>query len=276
MAHNYTLAKQRELELVSCLNGDLSNNTKFNQVANYINNNLGYKFDLFVHSGSIQTEPGDILGYVGDKIIPIELKILQKTKTTKSHGGVSGDFWKVINSSNTGYKEFEKTSGVEKQRWDIVSNNLEIKINNHKEYIQYEKQVKANSKLKLQLENLTNKYKIKYLDILVEELKNSPQELLINVINSLILGYRKIKDIKDIKKLQKGKQLIEVQVGKFISNNIILTSKTYVANNSKILSIKRNKLALEINLDKIQIIFPVVHGNGYQGSGRTLSFKCMY
>jgi hypothetical protein len=274
MKHNYTLAKQRELELVSCLNGDLSNNTKFNQVANYINNNLGYKFNSFTHSGSIQTEPGDILGECGGEIIPIELKILQKTKITKSHGGVTGDFWKVVNPSNTGYKEFEQISGVEKQRWDIVSDTLGVKINNHKEYTQYEKQVKANSNLKSQLENLTNEYKIKYLDIVVKELKiQSPQKLLINVINSLILGYRKFKDIK---KSHNGKQLLEVQVGKFESNNITLTSKIYSANNSKIISIKRNKLALEINLDKIQITFPVVHKNGYQGSGRNLSFGCMY
>ena len=59
MKHNYTLAKERELKLVECLNGNL-NDHKFNQIADYIINKLGHQFDSFSHSGSIQTEPGDI------------------------------------------------------------------------------------------------------------------------------------------------------------------------------------------------------------------------
>ena len=46
MKHNYTLAKERELKLVECLNNNLDD-TKFNQIANYINNELGYNFDSF-------------------------------------------------------------------------------------------------------------------------------------------------------------------------------------------------------------------------------------
>tara|TARA_R110000823_G_scaffold306361_1_gene428735 strand:- start:23 stop:841 length:819 start_codon:yes stop_codon:yes gene_type:complete len=272
MKHNYTLAKERELKLVECLNNNLDD-TKFNQIANYINNELGYNFDSFSHSGSIQTEPGDILGYVGDEIVPIELKILQKTKTTKSHGGVSGDFWKIVNPNNTGYIEYEKSSGVEQQRWDLVSQEFGVNINSHKDYIQYEKQVKSSPELKEKLVKLTNEYKIKYLDILVEELTHSNQEILINIINSLTLGYRKFPDV--VKK-HTNKKLVEIQVGKFSSDNIVLSTKTYTPNNTEILSISRNGYGFKIVLDKIQISFPLVHGNGYQGSGRTRTFKCMY
>jgi hypothetical protein len=272
MKHNYTLAKERELKLVECLNNNLDD-TKFNQIANYINDELGYKFDSFSHSGSIQTEPGDILGYVGSEIIPIEIKILDTAKSTLSHGGVSGDFFKVLNPQIEGYQEFESTSGVEQQRWDMVSNELNVDITNHKEYVQYEKQVKAIPKLKEKLVNLTNEYKIIYLDNLVDKLKDVPQELLLKVCNSIFKGFRKPKDVL---KYNIKNNIIEVQVGNFLNDNIIITHKTF-SPKTQITSIKRNGYALQIEFESgSSLKFPLIHGNGYQGSGRTRSFKCMF
>ena len=235
MKHNYTLAKERELKLVECLNNNLDD-TKFNQIANYINNELGYNFDSFSHSGSIQTEPGDILGYVGDEIIPIEIKILDTAKSTLSHGGVSGDFFKIFNPQIEGYKEFESNSGVEQQRWDMVSSELNVSITNHKEYVQYEKQVKSTPKLKGELVNLTNEYKIVYLDNLANELKNIPQELLLKVCNSIFKGFRKPKDVL---KYNIKNNIIEVQVGNFLNDDITITHKTFLPK-TQITSIKRN------------------------------------
>ena len=271
MKHNYTLAKERELKLVECLNGSI-NDPKFNQISNYIINELGHQFDSFSHSGSIQTEPGDILGYVKDKIIPIEIKILDNVKSTESHGGISGDFFKILNPEIQGYKEFESISGVEQYRWDIVSDKLNVKINNSKDYVQYEKQVKLDLELKENLVNLTNQYKIIYLDSLVEKLKNVSQELLLNVCNSIFKGFRKPKDVI---KYNIKNDIIEVQVGNFLKDNITITHKFFTPK-SQIISIKRNGYALQIEFESGYLKFPLVHGNGYQGSGRTRSFKCMF
>ena len=271
MKHNYTLAKERELKLVECLNNNLDD-TKFNQIANCINNELGYNFDSFSHSGNIQTEPGDILGHVGDETIPIEIKILDTAKSTDSHGGVSGDFFKMLGSEIQGYTGFEHTSGVEQQRWDIVSNELNVKINNHKEYAQYEKQVKSTPKLKEELVNLTNEYKIIYLDNLINELKNIPQESLLYFCNAIFLGYRK--DIDKLKNIKNN--IIEVQVGNFLNDEIIITHKTFTSK-TQITSIKRKGYALQIEFESgSSLKFSATHGNGYQGSGRTRSFKCMF
>lgn len=271
MKHNYTLAKERELKLVECLNGNF-NDIKFNQIANYIKYKLGYNFVSFTHSGNIQTEPGDILGYTRKKIIPIEIKILDTVKSTESHGGVSGDFFKILNPKIKGYKDFEINSGVEQQRWDIVSNELNVSITNHKEYFQYEKQVKANINLKKKLISLTNEYKIIYLDNLVNELKDVSQELLLNICNSIFKGFRKSKDVI---KYNIKSNIIEIQVGNFLDDNIIITHKTF-SPKTQITSIERNGYALQINFPSGYLKFPLVHGNGYQGSGRTRSFKCMF
>tara|TARA_B110000285_G_C14931683_1_gene517638 strand:- start:56 stop:877 length:822 start_codon:yes stop_codon:yes gene_type:complete len=271
MKHNYTLAKERELKLVECLNGNL-NDHKFNQIADYIINKLGHQFDSFSHSGSIQTEPGDILGDVKNKKIPIEIKILDTGKSTYSHGGISGDFFKILSPEIQGYREFESVSGVEQHRWDIVSNKLNVKINDSKNYIQYEKQVKLDFKLKENLVNLTNQYKIIYLDNLVKKLENVSQELLLNVCNSIFKGFRKSKDV--IKYSIKN-DIIEVQVGNFLNDNITITHKRFTPK-TKIVSIKRNGYALQIEFESGYLKFPLVHGNGYQGSGRTRSFKCMF
>jgi hypothetical protein len=271
MKHNYTLAKERELKLVECLNNRL-NDSKFSHIAAYINDKLGYNFDLFSHSGNIQTEPGDILGYVGDKIIPIEIKILDTTKSTESHGGISGDFFKILSPKIQGYREFESISGVEQQRWDMVSNKLNIKITSHKEYIQYEKQVKSILDLKKDLINLTNEYKIIYLNNLVKELESIPQKMLLNVCNSIFKGFRKPQDVM---KHNIKNDIIEIQVGNFLNNNIIITHKVFTPK-TQITLIKRNGYALQINFESGYLKFPLVHGNGYQGSGRTRSFKCMF
>ena len=63
-----------------------------------------------------------------NKKIPIEIKILDTGKSTYSHGGISGDFFKILSPEIQGYREFESVSGVEQHRWDIVSNKLNVKI----------------------------------------------------------------------------------------------------------------------------------------------------
>lgn len=271
MKHNYTLAKIRELQLVESLN-TTSKGSKMDLIAEYIRSKLGYKFTHFIHSGNVQTKPGDILGFVGGVEIPIELKILDNSKITESHGGVSGDFFKVLNPSIQGYKQFENTSGVEKKRWNIVSKALQVDIKDHKDYIKYEKQVKSNDKLKQTLVDLTNEYKVYYIDYLVQEISQTPPDRLLNVCNSIFKGYRKPQDVV---KHNLSSKIIEVQVGNFLSDNITIAHKTFNPKKS-IKSIERNGYALQINFNSGYIKFPVIHGNGYQGSGRTRSFKCMF
>jgi hypothetical protein len=271
MKHNYTLAKTRELQLVEALNST-NKGSKIDLIAEYIKSKLGYQFNYFTHSGDTQSQPGDILGFVKGEKIPIELKILDNSKVTESHGGVSGDFFKIFNPTIQGYKQFEETSGVEKKRWDIVSKVLQVDIRNHKDYVKYEKQVKSNDKLKQTLVNLTNEYKVYYIDYLVQEISQIPPDKLLNVCNSIFKGYRKPQDVV---KHNLSSKIIEVQVGNFLSDNITITHKTFNPKKS-IESIERNGYALQINFDSGYIKFPVIHGNGYQGSGRTRSFKCMF
>tara|TARA_R110000823_G_scaffold23180_1_gene69478 strand:+ start:68 stop:898 length:831 start_codon:yes stop_codon:yes gene_type:complete len=274
MKHNGTLAKERELKLVECLNTNLDD-PKFNQIANYINNELEYNFDSFSHSGSIQTEPGDILGYVGDEIIPIEIKILDTAKSTESHGGGGRDVFKMLNPNILGYKEFEDKVRVAQKRWDIINEVLGTNINSYKEQDNLKDKIKSNPTLlngrEGKLATITTETVNQYNDYLISFLSNINHVDILSFCNAIFLGYRK--DIDKLKNIKNN--IIEVQVGNFLNDDIIITHKTFTPK-TEIKNIYRKGKALFIEFNKGYIKFPWTHGNGYQGSGKTLSCKYMF
>ena len=270
MKHNYTLAKERELKLVECLNNNLDD-TKFNQIANYIHNELGYNFDSFSHSGSIQTEPGDILGYVGSEVIPLELKI----DVVESHGGGGKDIFKMLNPEILGYGEFENKVKAPQQRWGVINEVLGVNISSYKEQDNLEKEIKSNKILvngrEGELTRITTEVVHQYNDYLIPILKNTPEDKLLGFCNAIFLGYR-----KNIDKLINLKtNLIEIQVSNFDSDDIVTTHKTFTPK-TQIKNITKKGKSLFIEFDKGYIKFPWTHGNKYQGSGKTLSCKYMF
>ena len=55
----------------------------------------------------------------------------------------------------------------------------------------------------------------------------------------------------------------------------VISSKTFTLK-TQLKNIYRKRLALVLEFENGFIKFPLTHGNAYQGSGRTLSFKCMF
>jgi len=270
MKHNYTLAKERELKLVDCLNGNL-NNDKFNQIADYVKNNLGYKFNSFTHSGSIQTEPGDILGYVSNEIIPLEFKI----DVIESHGGGGKNIFKMLNPEILGFGEFEDKVKAPQQRWEVINKILSVNISSYNEQDNIEKEIKNNKILvngrKGELARITTEAVHQYNDYLILILKTIPEDILLGICNAIFLGYR-----KNLSKLVNLKtNLIEIQVSNFDKDNIKITHKIFIPK-THIKNITKKGKSLLIEFNSGYIKFPWTHGNKYQGSGKTLSCKYMF
>jgi hypothetical protein len=273
MKRNYDLAKSREIELVKCLNKELFI-PEYDSIVEFIYN-LPYNWVNFEHSGSNQSEPGDLLGYTSDKVISIEVKICDTSKSTESHGGGGRDIFKTLDSKILGYGEFENKVNAPQQRWDIINQTLNTNISSYKEQDKLKLQIKSNLKLvnkgKGELEILTNNVKIQYIDYLISIIKNLPEDNVMYFFNAIALGYRK--NLTKLKNL--NTDILEIQVGYFNTEKQIISSKTFTPK-TQLKNIYRSGLALVLESEEGFIKFPFVHGNGYQGSGKTLSCKYMF
>ena len=89
--------------------------------------------------------------------------------------------------------------------------------------------------------------------------------------NALCLGERK--NLNEIKYIENN--ILEIQVGFFGTEKQVISSKTFTPK-TQLKNIYRKRLALVLEFENGFIKFPLTHGNAYQGSGRTLSFKCMF
>jgi len=273
MKRNYDLAKSREIELVKCLNKELFI-PKYNSIVEFVYN-LSYNWNYFEHSGVNQSKPGDILGYTKDKVIAIEIKICDTSKSTKSHGGGGRDIFKTLDPKILGYSEFENRVNAPQQRWDIINKTLNVNISSYKEQDKLKLQIRSNLKLvnkgKGKLEILTNDVKIQYIDYLIPIIKNLPEKDVMYFFNAIALGYRK--NLTKLKNL--NTDILEIQVGYFNTKRQVISSKTFIPK-TQLKNIYRSGLALVLESEEGFIKFPFVHGNAYQGSGKTLSCKYMF
>jgi hypothetical protein len=269
--HNYFKAFNRGKDVVEGFN----TNTPINPYIDYIVNFLklhSYNFVKLIHTESNQSEGGDILGYTKDgKVYKIELKICETAKDTESHGGVSGDFFKFLDINITGYREFESKVGVDKKRWNIINHFLGTNISSYEEQDELESTIKQNKSLLDELRKVTNEVKEQYQDYLVEVLNTIDPQKIINLGNAIYLGERK--NLQEIKSVENN--ILEIQVGFFGTEKQVISSKTFTPK-TQLKNIYRKRLALVLEFENGFIKFPLIHGNAYQGSGRTLSFKCMF
>lgn len=269
--HNYSTAHNRGAQVVEGFN----TNTPINPYIDYIVNFLklhSYNFVKLIHTESNQSEGGDILGYTKDgKVYKIELKICETAKDTESHGGVSGDFFKFLDINITGYREFESKVGVDKKRWNIINHFLGTNISSYKEQDELESIIKQNKPLLKELRQVTNEVKTQYIEYLIGKLNKIDSQKIINLGNALFLGERK--NLYEIKHIENN--ILEIQVGFFGTEKQVISSKTFTPK-TQLKNIYRKRLALVLEFENGFIKFPLIHGNAYQGSGRTLSFKCMF
>jgi hypothetical protein len=269
--HNYSLAFSRGAQIVEGFENNIKINPYINSIINFIKSHP-YNFIKLIHTESNRIEGGDILGYTFDnKIYKIELKICESVKDTESHGGVSGDFFKFLLPNSIGYKEFESKVGVDKERWNIINQFLETNISSYKEQDELESVIKQNESLLKKLRQLTNEVKIQYVEYLVGKLNKIDSQKVINLSNAVFLGERK--NLQEIKHIENN--ILEIQVGFFGTEKQVISSKTFVPK-TQLKNIYRKRLALVLEFENGFIKFPLIHGNAYQGSGRTLSFKCMF
>jgi len=269
--HNYSTAHNRGAQVVEGFN----TNTPINPYIDFIVNFLklhSYNFVKLIHTESNQSEGGDILGYTKDgKVYKIELKICETAKDTESHGGVSGDFFKFLDINITGYREFESKVGVDKKRWNIINQFLGTNISSYEEQDKLESTIKQNKPLLDELRKVTNEVKEQYQDYLVGVLNTIDPQKIINLGNAIYLGERK--NLQEIKSVENN--ILEIQVGFFGTEKQVISSKTFTPK-TQLKNIYRKRLALVLEFENGFIKFPLIHGNAYQGSGRTLSFKCMF
>jgi hypothetical protein len=269
--HNYSTAHNRGAQVVEGFN----TNTPINPYIDFIVNFLklhSYNFVKLIHTESNQSEGGDILGYTKDgKVYKIELKICETAKDTESHGGVSGDFFKFLDINIIGYREFESKVGVDKKRWGIINQFLGTNISSYKEQDELESIIKQNKLLLKELRKATNDVKTQYIEYLIGVLSTIDPQKIINLSNALSLGERK--NLNEIKHIENN--ILEIQVGFFGTEKQVISSKTFTPK-TQLKNIYRKRLALVLEFENGFIKFPLIHGNAYQGSGRTLSFKCMF
>ena len=269
--HNYSLAFDRGAQVVEGFNNNIKINPYIDSIVDFVKSHP-YNFINLTHTEANQNEGGDILGYTNnDKVYKIELKICESAKNTESHGGVTGDLFKVLDINITGYKEFESKIGVDKKRWDIINKILGTNINSYKEQDELESVIKQNESLLKELRQVTNEVKIQYVDYLISKLNKIDSKKIINLCNAVFLGERK--NLNEIKYIENN--ILEIQVGFFGTEKQVISSKTFTPK-TQLKNIYRKRLALVLEFESGFIKFPLIHGNSYQGSGRTLSFKCMF
>jgi len=269
--HNYSTAYNRGAEVVYGFNNNTFTNPYIDLIINFIKSHP-YNFTKLIHTESNQSEGGDILGYTNDNnIYKIELKICESTASTESHGGVTGDFFKFLDTNIIGYKEFETKVAIDKKRWKIINQFLNTNINSYSEQGKLEFIIKQNKLLLKKLREVTNEVKIQYIEYLIKYLNNIDSKKILNLSNAVFLGERKnLQEYKYIKN-----NILEIQVGFFGTEKQIISSKIFTPK-TKLKNIYRKRLALVLEFEKGFLKFPLIHGNAYQGSGRTLSFKCMF
>ena len=269
--HNYSLAFSRGAQVVEGFENDVKINPYIDSIVDFVKSHP-YNFIKLVHTESNRIEGGDILGYTfDDKVYKIELKICESIKDTESHGGVSGDFFKFLLPNSIGYKEFESKVGVDKERWNIINKILGTNISSYKEQDELESIIKQNKSLLIALRKSTNKVKEQFINYLVEQLNSVSPQKIINLCNAVFLGERK--NLSEIKYIENN--ILEIQVGYFGTEKQVISSKTFILK-TQLKNIYRKRLALVLEFENGLIKFPLIHGNAYQGSGRTLSFKCMF
>jgi len=269
--HNYSLAFNRGAQVVEGFNNNIKINPYVDSIVDFVKSHP-YNFISLIHTEANQIEGGDILGYTNnDKVYKIELKICESVKNTESHGGVTGDLFKVLDISITGYREFESKVGVNKKRWDIINQFLRTNISSYKEQDELESVIKQNEPLLKELRQVTNEVKIQYVEYLISKLNKIDSQKVINLCNAVFLGERK--NLQEIKHIENN--ILEIQVGFFGTEKQVTSSKTFVPK-TQLKNIYRKRLALVLEFENGFIKFPLIHGNAYQGSGRTLSFKCMF
>jgi len=269
--HNYSLSFQRGFQIVDSFMNGTYYDEYIEQIVIFLKNH-SYKFKTLIHTESNQTEEGDILGYTfNDKIYPIELKICETVANTESHGGVSGDFFKDLGFEEYGYRGYENMVGIPQKRWDIINQYLGTNISSQKEQDELESIIKQNKSLLKNLRQVTNEVKTQYIEYLIGKLNSIDSQKIINLSNAVCLGGRK--NLQEIKHIENN--ILEIQVGFFGTEKQIISAKTFTPF-TQLKNIYRKRLALVLEFENGFIKFPVIHGNAYQGSGRTLSFKCMF
>jgi hypothetical protein len=269
--HNYSVAYNRGAQVVEGFNTNTSINPYIDSIVDFLKSH-SYNFTKLVHTESNQIEGGDILGYTkNNKIYKIELKICETVKNTESHGGVTGDFFKYLNPNIIGYREFESKVGINKKRWEIINQTLKTNINSYPEQDELESVIKQNKSLLKKLRQVTNEVKIQYIEYLIKELTKINPHKIIDLGNAIYLGERK--NLQEVKFVENN--ILEIQVGFYGTEKQIITSKTFTPK-THLKNIYRKRLALVLEFENGLIKFPLIHGNAYQGSGKTLSFKCMF
>jgi len=269
--HNYSLSFQRGFQIVDSFMNGTYYDEYIKQIVDFLKNH-SYNFTILIHTESDQTEGGDILGYTSeDKIYKIELKICETVANTESHGGVSGDFFKDLGFEEYGYRGYENLVGIPQKRWDIINQYLGTNIYSQQEQGELESSIKQNKSLLKELRQVTNEVKTQYIEYLIGKLNLVFSQKIVDLNNALCLGERKnLQEIKHIKN-----NILEIQVGFFGTGKQIISAKTFTPK-TQLKNIYRKGLALVWEFENGYIKFPVTHGNAYQGSGRTLSFKCMF
>ena len=269
--HNYFKAFNRGKDVVEGFNTNILINPHIDSIVNFLKLH-SYNFVKLIHTESNQSEGGDILGYTKDgKVYKIELKICESVKDTESHGGVTGDLFKVLDINITGYREFESKVGIDKKRWNIINQFLGTNISSYEEQDELESTIKQNKLLLEELRKVTNDVKTQYIQYLIGVLNTIDPQKIINLSNALCLGERK--NLNEIKYIENN--ILEIQVGFFGTEKQVISSKTFTPK-TQLKNIYRKRLALVLEFENGFIKFPLTHGNAYQGSGRTLSFKCMF
>lgn len=269
--HNYSTAYSRGANVVEGFNDNISINPYIDSIVNFLKSH-SYNFIKLVHTESNQSEGGDILGYTKDnKVYKIELKICETVKNTESHGGVTGDFFKFLDVNIIGYREFESKVGIDKKRWGIINQFLGTNISSYKEQDELESVIKQNKPLLKELRQVTNEVKVQYIEYLIPKLNTINPQKIVNLGNAVSLGERK--NLHEIKHIENN--ILEIQVGFFGTEKQVISSKTFTPK-TQLKNIYRKRLALVLEFENGFIKFPLTHGNAYQGSGRTLSFKCMF
>jgi hypothetical protein len=269
--HNYSTAHNRGAQVVEGFNTNTPINPYIDSIVNFLKLH-SYNFVKLIHTESNQSEGGDILGYTKDgKVYKIELKICETAKDTESHGGLSGDFFKNLGFEEYGYRGYENLVGVPQKRWNIINQSLNTTISSYPEQDKLESVIKKNKSLLTELRKPTNQVKEQFLDYLVEQLKTIPSQQIVDLGNAIFLGERK--NLQEIKHIENN--ILEIQVGFFGTEKQVISSKTFTPK-TQLKNIYRKRLALVLEFENGFIKFPLIHGNAYQGSGRTLSFKCMF